>query len=457
MLTSRFLKRLDSNMCDTFVALPVHTQSGNLIFGKNSDREPNEAQAIIRVPARQTETKKLQCTYLEIPQVKETYEAILSKPFQMWGAEMGVNEHGLVIGNEAVFTKFKFAKTNRGLSGMDLLRLALERCKTAISALETITELLTEYGQDVCGGYQNHNFFYHNSFIIADRQEAWVLETADRQWVAQKVKNFRSISNGLTIENEYDLISPKAIETAYQKKWLKKGEDFSFRKAYSDFLMTYMSNCKIRQAFTQQNGEISAKFSVNEAFDILASHPKTNDFKPSTTKSDSICMHATSLLNPSQTTGSMVVENRKDKSSTIWLSGTSMPCLSVYKPFFLGGKSINERAFVEPSAYFDQSLWWQAEYLHRRICLDYQRLKPFIQSEKIEMQTRFLQKEQDLIQSNANINELDIFSEECLIEYIDKLKKWSKKIDAAQPTQVSQNLFYRRFIKNQNQKAKLYL
>ena len=30
-------------MCDTFVALPSHTASGNLIFAKNSDREPNEA------------------------------------------------------------------------------------------------------------------------------------------------------------------------------------------------------------------------------------------------------------------------------------------------------------------------------------------------------------------------------------------------------------------------------
>jgi dipeptidase len=394
---------------------------------------------------------------MEIPQVKETYEVLLSKPFQMWGAEMGVNEHGVIIGNEAVFTKFKFAKTNRGLSGMDLLRLALERCKNASSALETITELLTEYGQDVCGGYQNSNFFYHNSFIIADRQEAWVLETADRQWVAQKIKGFRSISNGLTIEAEYDLISPKAIDTAYQKKWLKKGEDFNFRKAYSDFLMTYMSSCKIRQTFTQQKGTQNPTFNISEAFEILASHAQTESFKPSKAKSNSICMHPTGLLNPSQSNGSMVVENRQNQASTIWLSGTSMPCLSVYKPFYMGGKSILQGRFAEPSSHFDQSLWWQAEYLHRSICLDYQRLKPLIQTEKIALQTQFQQKEQALVSEKNKIQALDIFSEECLIAYLEKLKDWTKKISSAHPTQASQNIFYRQFIRYQNRKAGLII
>ena len=36
-------------MCDTFIALPSATKNNSLIFGKNSDREPNEAQAIVRL------------------------------------------------------------------------------------------------------------------------------------------------------------------------------------------------------------------------------------------------------------------------------------------------------------------------------------------------------------------------------------------------------------------------
>lgn len=33
-------------MCDTFVAMSPATSDGTVIFGKNSDREPNEAQSL---------------------------------------------------------------------------------------------------------------------------------------------------------------------------------------------------------------------------------------------------------------------------------------------------------------------------------------------------------------------------------------------------------------------------
>ena len=48
---------------------------------------------------------------------------ILSKPSWMWGAEMGANEHGVCIGNEAVWTKAldENDKTEK-LLGMDLVR-----------------------------------------------------------------------------------------------------------------------------------------------------------------------------------------------------------------------------------------------------------------------------------------------------------------------------------------------
>lgn len=145
-------------MCDTFLALPSFTGKEEVIFGKNSDREPNEAQAIVRFPSLDTDEDRIACTFIQIPQVKHTCEVLLSKPFQMWGAEMGVNECGVAIGNEAVFTNVPFEKKNTGLTGMDLVRLALERSRDADSALQTITELLQTYGQDACGGYRDVGF-----------------------------------------------------------------------------------------------------------------------------------------------------------------------------------------------------------------------------------------------------------------------------------------------------------
>jgi hypothetical protein len=67
----------------------------------------------------------VKCTYIEIDQAPSTYPCILSKPDWMWGAEMGANSEGVVIGNEAVWNRLSDPKVDLvpRLLGMDLLRL----------------------------------------------------------------------------------------------------------------------------------------------------------------------------------------------------------------------------------------------------------------------------------------------------------------------------------------------
>jgi dipeptidase len=414
------------SMCDTFVKIT----SKKLIFGKNSDREPNEAQAIVRFSRREPSEKKLQCTYIEIPQVALTHEVILSKPFQMWGAEMGANEHGLVIGNEAVFTKISFQKKNQGLTGMDLLRLALERCSSADAALDLMIQLLADYGQDACGGYRNRRFFYHNSFLIADRHSAWVFETAGPHWVAKKIQRHYAISNGLTLDGGYDRISPHAEDYAKIKGWSKKGEPFSFAKAYSDWFYTRMSKCKLRRTYSTQAIQNNPELDVLSAMQILRQHgdEPENHYDPSHGGTGNVCMHSTGPTNPSQTTGSMVFELPLDGSTPIvWLTGTSMPCLSVYLPFFFGGKTLLTPDWPQPGSKPDESLWWQAERLHRKIALNYARGRQLIVTDLQGMQAEWAQNVVGKLSHEVSTQDLDDYSAQALQQYQNWLNDtWQK-------------------------------
>lgn len=51
-----------------------------------------------------------------------------------------------------------------------------------------ITGLLERYGQGGSCLEDPAPFSYHNTFLLADRTEAWVLETAGRLWAAQRIQ-----------------------------------------------------------------------------------------------------------------------------------------------------------------------------------------------------------------------------------------------------------------------------
>lgn len=416
-------------MCDTFIALPSVTRDSTLLFSKNSDREPDEAQAIVHIPHQLHAEGNVQCTYISIPQVAETYACMLSKPFQMWGAEMGVNEHGVVIGNEAVFTKVKFEKHNNGLTGMDMLRLALERCTSSREAIACITGLLTLYGQNACGGYKNKKFYYHNSFLIADPDEAWILETAGKEWAVEKVSDIRSISNRLSISTYADHHSPGAEEYARKNGWWKESTAFNFQKAYSEWLYTTLGRAAKRQTCTTELSlRQKGKLDVSNCITMLQTHNLPEDkFKPSRANTGSVCMHGTGLLNPSSTTGSMVAKIRKGAPHTIWLTGTPHPCLSVYIPFFFGTPVLEQ--LETPGAQPDDSLWWKAELVHRWISKDYQERKARIETKRQALQHLFLEKEAALIRNSSSTSELEQFSKDCLQEVLHAYSDWMKLIN----------------------------
>jgi secernin len=357
-------------MCDTIVALGPATKDGATLFGKNSDREPDEVQNIKIYPHRQYKKgDRVKCTYMTIPQAAETATVMLSQPFWMFGAEMGANEHGVVIGNEALFTREKPDKT--GLTGMDLLRLALERSRTAKQALEIIIELLEKYGQGGNCGYRQ-KFFYMNSFLIADDKEAYVLETVKSWWAWKKVVDIWSISNVITLEADFDACSPGLIENAVKKGYCRKAADFNFRECYSDKIMTWGAKAtprlaRSREMLLQKKGAlVTADFMA-----ILRDHGGDRNWTPDKS-GGTICMHAADkLIRRSQSVGSMVARLGK-RAQFYYATGAANPCFSPYFPVFAPG-TVTPAGYVEAGADYDPaSYWWECEKLHRRALWHYQ-------------------------------------------------------------------------------------
>jgi dipeptidase len=80
-------------VCGTSVATPEVTEDGSMMFAKNSDRDPNEAQVLESVPRQSHDETAVKLTYAEFPQADESYAALLSRPWWMWGAETGARYH----------------------------------------------------------------------------------------------------------------------------------------------------------------------------------------------------------------------------------------------------------------------------------------------------------------------------------------------------------------------------
>lgn len=188
-------------MCDVLVALPAATGMGTL-FAKNSDRPPTERQVYEWVPSR-TSTGDERVTHITIAAHAEpTLGCLISRPTWMWGAEHGVNEAGVAVGNTTVYTTLDPRGAAVGLTGMDLVRLALERAVSAEAAVEVITSLITRYGQGgsgqdpavVPGGRP-----YWNAFLVADPSAAFVIDTSGGEWAVEAVNDVRAISNRTSI------------------------------------------------------------------------------------------------------------------------------------------------------------------------------------------------------------------------------------------------------------------
>jgi len=401
-------------MCDTIVINKRLTENRQNVLAKNSDRPLGECQPLGLFPAG---TKRERPAYVKESELAlwegtgvgasgSRYAVLGSRPYWLYGFEMGANEKGLFIGNEAEGSRMP-AETVEGILGMDMLRYALEAAADAKEAIALIGKLLETYGQNA-NASPLFDRRYENTFILADAKETWVMETAGRLWAAKKIPYMETVSNCYTIGTGFDLCSEGLEDCVRKNRWLHPDEPLHFAKAFTKpaprqrmsvprrNLMTRrmieLLTCRLDEdQFEQLPEDADSKGEAGERkffaalqnmncrvfdedlFIIFQDHfeDEVNEFRFGALGGEncSVCMHA-NTWDEAQTAANMVMTYDRELGSRFTWAPAS-PCTSIGLPVWWvstekgtsNGPELPACMSAGEGTYDSASLWWQMERL----------------------------------------------------------------------------------------------
>jgi secernin len=313
-------------MCDTLCAIG----GGRTLFGKNSDRPVREAQVAEAYTARPA-GGRLRTQYLEIDDAGAC-ALVGSRPTWLCGFEHGINEHGVAIGNEKVWTVDDPHAAEPALIGMDLVRLGLERGTTADDAVAAITALLETHGQGG-SGEEDPPDPYWSSFLIADPRRAWVLETSGRTWAARPVDDGAAISNRITLGTDWTRASSDVPTGADFDRWRSPHAPTGI----ADHRLAATRRCVATGAAAITAADVVAtlRHHGERAWGAPGTDPADVSPPPTDVNDDwsgvTVCMHVRGY----QVTNASVVAELPVGEAPLraWIALGS-PCVSVYVPAF---------------------------------------------------------------------------------------------------------------------------
>jgi dipeptidase len=212
--------------CTTFMANGKAMAGGRgTVIAKNRDLG---FQTLIEIGVHQAATYPegavYRAAYIDIPQAATTYKFIGSRTAGRWGYGMGINEHQLAVSDNDAPSRDKL-EFKAGLHDNDLVRIVLERAKTAREGVDVIADVVSKWGQAWNGII----------FELGDPNELWVVEITGRRWVAKKYADtVTARSNQYQIADDYNLAAGDLISFAENRGWVEKGlKKINFRKVYS--------------------------------------------------------------------------------------------------------------------------------------------------------------------------------------------------------------------------------
>lgn len=314
-------------MCDTLCVIG----SGRTLFAKNSDRPISEAQ-VVETYGPRPPGGTLHTQYLDLPDAGAA--ALMgSRPTWLWGFEHGLNQHRVAIGNEKVWTVDDPNAAPAALIGMDLVRLGLERGRSADGALDAMTTLLDTHGQ---GGVADETTDepYWSSFLVADPTGAWILETSGSTWAARPVEDGAAISNRISLRTDWARASSDVPAGSDFDAW----RDPAVPTAIGDLRLAATRPVVATGAAALGPRDLVAtlRHHGERPWGAPGSDPADVSPPPPTLEADftgiTVCMH---LRGYEATAASMVTElpEDPDRAARAWVALGS-PCASVYVPVF---------------------------------------------------------------------------------------------------------------------------
>jgi secernin len=231
--------------------------------------------------------------------------------------------------------------------------------------------------------------------LIADPQEAWVLETSGRRWAARSAE-VTSLTNHLTLGSDWRIGSRDLDSFARSQGWWNEKGRLDVARSYRHpDVPGRISEGRLRRSrelLEAGGGEIDGEYLQ----DVLRDHLDGGAAPPSgATPEDeryyTLCMHSEPV---GTTTASLIAPLPTDRTAAwpVWVSfGT--PCTGIFLPVYLGG-AIPELLSKGGESPEDDSAWWVMHELQEAASRDFARYTPLLRrewaslEEKIDIERR---------------------------------------------------------------------
>jgi secernin len=325
--------------CDMVVALGPATADRQTLFGQNC-HQASGVPALRLAPGREFALgEKTPTQFLELDQVRKTHTVLGSQAPGCWGYQHGLNEFHLAMGCSTFVTRLSGQQP--GLIGPDLVRLALERCRTARQAVDLVATLVERHGQ---GAFPSCPELAETDagLLIADPNEAFAVEACGHFWVHQEVRQTRAVCDLCIIRQDWDRIAHGLAGLAADRGWWPAdGSKLDFGGALG---MTAADQAgELRRwgratlLLEEQNGHIDHAFLRRLLGDHYDGEPDEIDPREHCVGPLPLCRHS-SMAVGSVTGASFVAALPAAPTSFPLLScAFGPPCSCLYLPIFLDG------------------------------------------------------------------------------------------------------------------------